>query len=131
MEDDDGVHERMRRMLLHCFRKGKNALEAQRRLRAEFGYEAYSEKQCTYWFARFRFGDVSLIDNRQYGRPGEIDKNYIKAIIDSDPHCTRYDIAEKLNTSETSIKKKIRKMGYVKKHGLWVLRESNSEVDTN
>ncbi|EFN83700.1 hypothetical protein EAI_10236, partial [Harpegnathos saltator] len=44
----------------YYFRKGKNASQAHKRLRAVYGNEALKERQCQNWLARFRSGDFSL-----------------------------------------------------------------------
>ena len=63
-------------LLLYYFRKGKNAVQARKKL---YEYDVYSEKslterQCQNWFARFRSGDFYLKDATRPGRPTEVDK---------------------------------------------------------
>lgn len=109
-----------RHILLYYFRKGKNASQAQKKLCAVYGNEALKERQCQYWFARFRSGDFSLKNAQRSGRPVKVNEDCIMAIIDSDRHSTTRDIAEKLNVSHTCIEKKLKKLGYVKKLDLWI-----------
>ncbi|XP_033178062.1 histone-lysine N-methyltransferase SETMAR-like [Bombus impatiens] len=95
---------------------------------AVYGNEALKERQCQNWFAKFRFGNFSLKNAQQSGRPVEVDETHIKAIIDSNRHSTTREIAENLNVSHTCIKKNLRQLGYVKKLDLWVphqLKEIN------
>ena len=109
-----------RHILLYYFRKGRNASQAHKKLYALYGNEALKERQCQNWFAKFRSGDFSLKDAQRSGRPVEVDKTHIMAIIDSDRSSTTREIAEKLNVSHTCIQKRIKQLGYVKKLDLWV-----------
>lgn len=106
--------EHFRHILLFYFRKGKNATQAYKKLCAVYGDEALKERQCQYWFAKFRSGDFSLKDEPRSGRPVEVHDDQIKAIIDSDRHSTTREIAEKLDVSHTCIEKRIKQLGYVK-----------------
>ncbi|EFN81530.1 Histone-lysine N-methyltransferase SETMAR, partial [Harpegnathos saltator] len=106
MEEQD-VH--LRHILLYYFRKGKNASQAHKKLCAVYGNEALKERQCQNWFARFRSGDFSLKNAQRSGRPVEVDETHIKAIIDSDRHRTKRDIAEKLNISHTCVEKNLKR----------------------
>ena len=53
-----------------------------------------------------------------------MDETHIKIIIDSDSHSTTREIAEKLYVSHT-FKKKLKKLGYVKKLYLWIPHQLN------
>ncbi|XP_073967892.1 histone-lysine N-methyltransferase SETMAR-like [Bombus fervidus] len=117
MEEQDAY---FRHILLYYFRKGKNASQAHKKLRAVYGNEALKERQCQNWFAKFRSGDFSLKNAQRSGSPVEVDETHIKAIIDSDRHSTAREIAEKLNVSHTCIAKRLKQLGYVKKLDLWV-----------
>ncbi|XP_068974748.1 histone-lysine N-methyltransferase SETMAR-like [Bombus flavifrons] len=94
MEEQDA---HFRHILLYHFRKGKNALQAHKKLYAVYENEASKERQCQNWFAEFRSSDFSLKNAQRFGRPVEVDETNIKAIIDSDRHSTTREIAEKLN----------------------------------
>ena len=49
-----------RHILLYYFRKGKNAVQAQKKLYDVYGERSLTERQCQNWFARFRSGDWTL-----------------------------------------------------------------------
>nr|AAP51086.1 transposase [Forficula auricularia] len=115
--------EHFRHILLFYFRKGKNALQAHKKLCAVYGDEALKERQCQNWFAKFRSGDFSLKDEKRSGRPVEVDDDLIKAIIDSDRHSTTREIAEKLHVSHTCIENHLKQLGYVQKLDTWVPHE--------
>ena len=78
--------EHYRHILLFYFRKGKNASQAHKKLRAVYGDEVLKERQCQNWFDKFRSGDFSFKDEKRSGRPVEVDDDLIEAIIDSDRH---------------------------------------------
>ncbi|EFN76812.1 Histone-lysine N-methyltransferase SETMAR, partial [Harpegnathos saltator] len=92
-------NEHFRHLLLFYFHKGKNASQAHKKLCAIYGDGALKEQQCQNWFAKFRSGDFSLKNEQRSGRPGEVDDDQIKAIIDTDRHSTTREIAEKLDVS--------------------------------
>ena len=58
-----------RHILLFYFRKGKNAVQAHRKLCVVYGDESLSERQCQNWFARFCSGNFNVRDEPRPGRP--------------------------------------------------------------
>ena len=51
-----------RYILLYYFRKGKNAVQARKKLYDVYGKKSLIKRQCQNWFARFRSGDFDLKD---------------------------------------------------------------------
>ena len=45
-------------ILLYYFRKGKNAVQAQKKLYDVYGEKSLTGGQCQNWFARFRSGRI-------------------------------------------------------------------------
>ena len=68
MEIPDG---HFRNILLYYFRKGKNAVQARKKLNYVYGEKSLTE--CQNWFARFRSGDFDLKDAPRSGCPTEVD----------------------------------------------------------
>ena len=101
MEIRDG---HFRHILLYYFRKGKNAVQARKKLYDVYGEKSLTERQCQNWCARFRFGEFDLKDAPRSGRPTAVDDYKIKARIENNRRSTTRDIAEKLNISHTSIR---------------------------
>ena len=66
-------------ILLYCFWKGKNALQAHKKLCAIYGNEDLKERQCQNWFDKFCSSNFSL---KRSGHPIEVHETYIKTIID-------------------------------------------------
>ncbi|KAL6417025.1 hypothetical protein ACFW04_014734 [Cataglyphis niger] len=58
-------NEHFRHILLYYFRKGKNAVQAAKKLRDVYGNEALKERQYRNWFEKFRSGNFSLKDDQR------------------------------------------------------------------
>ena len=57
-----------RYILIFYFRKGKNAVQAHRKLCGVYGDECLSKRQCQNLFARFRSGNFDVKDEPRPGR---------------------------------------------------------------
>ena len=62
-----------RHILLYYVRKGKNAVQARKKLYYVYGETSLTERQCQNWFARFRSGDFDLKDAPRSEHPTEVD----------------------------------------------------------
>ena len=102
MEIPDG---HSRHNSLYYFRKGKNAVQARKKLYDVYGETSLTERQYQNWFACFRSGDFDLKDAPRSGRSTEVDGDKIKAMIESNRRSTTQEIAEKLNISHTCVKR--------------------------
>ena len=122
MEIPDG---HFRHILLHPFRKGKNAVQARKKLYNLHGEKSLTERLCQNWFARFRSEDIDLKDAPRSGCPAEVDDDKIKAMIENNRRNTRREIAEKFNISYTCVEKHLNKIGYVNKLDIWVHHKLN------
>ena len=122
MEIPDGY---FRHILLYYYRKGKNAVQALKKLYDVYGEKSSTERQCQNWFARFRSGDFDLKDAPRSGRPTEVDDDKIKAMIENNRCITTWEIGEKLNILHTCIEKHLEQLGYVNKLDIWVPHKLN------
>ena len=104
-------YDHFRHILLYYFRKGKNAVQAQKKFYV-YGEKSLTECQCQNLFARFRSGDFHLKDAPRSGRPIEVDDDKIKAIIKNNRCSTTREIAEKLNISHTCVGRHSSQLGY-------------------
>ena len=93
-----------RHILLYYFRKGKNAVQAQKRYYDVYGEKTLTERQCQ-WFAHFRSGDFDLKDAPRSGRQTEVYDDKVKAMIENNRGSTTKEIAEKLNISHSFIER--------------------------
>ena len=80
MEIPDG---NFRHILLYYFQKGKNAVQARKKLYDVYGEKSLTDLQCQNWFSGFRSGDFHLKDAPRSGRPTEVDNDKIKAMIEN------------------------------------------------
>ena len=78
MEIPDG---HIRHTLLYYFRKGKNAVQARKKLYDVYREKSLTERQCQNWFPGFRSGDFHLKNAPCSGRSTEVDDDKIKAMI--------------------------------------------------
>ena len=97
-----------RHILLYYFRKGKNALQARKKLYDVYGEKSLTESQCQNWFVRFHSGDLDLKDAPRSGRPTEVDDDKIKAMIVNNRRNTTREIAEKLNISHRCVERHLK-----------------------
>ncbi|EZA52415.1 Histone-lysine N-methyltransferase SETMAR, partial [Ooceraea biroi] len=107
--------EHFRHILFYYFRKGKNAVQARKKLSDVYGEDALKLRQCQNSFTKFRSADFNAKDAPRSGRPIEIDGDEIKALIDSNRRLTTREIAENLNISKSSVENHLKRLGYISK----------------
>ena len=112
-------------ILLYYFQKGKNAVQARKKLYDVYGEKSLTERQCQNWFARFRSGDFHLKDAQHSGRPTEVDDDKIKAMTENNQRSTTRETAENLNITHTCVKRHLKQLGYVNKLDIWVPHKVN------
>ena len=105
MEIPDG---HFRHILLCYYQKGKNAVQARKKLYDVYGEKSLTERQCRNWFARFRSGDLDLKDAPRSGRPTEVEDDNMKAMIENNRRSTTREIAEKLNILHTCVERHLK-----------------------
>jgi [histone H3]-lysine36 N-dimethyltransferase SETMAR len=113
----------LRHSLLFCFKLGETAAEAHRKLCQAFGQDVMSERSCREWFRRFKSGDMDVEDKPHTGRPIEIDKEKLKAMIEADPKLTTRELADMLSTHYTTVDRHLKSLGKVSKLGQLVPHE--------
>ncbi|GFV04714.1 histone-lysine N-methyltransferase SETMAR [Trichonephila clavipes] len=72
MESDK---QNFRHILLFYYRKGKNAVQARKKLIDVYGEDVLTVRQCQNWFAKFRSGNFDVEDAPRSGSPVEADKD--------------------------------------------------------
>ena len=72
-----------RHILLYYFRKGKNVVQARKKLYDVYGEKSLTERQCRNWFPSFRSGDFHLNDAPRCECPPDVDDDKIKAMIEN------------------------------------------------
>lgn len=117
MEDRN---QHFRHILLFYYEKGKNAVQARRKLCEVYGEDVLTERQCQKWFAKFRSGNFDLKDAPRPGRPLEADVDQIKSLVDANRRITTREIAERLNLSNSTVHKHMKSLGLISKLDIWV-----------
>ena len=81
--------QHFQRSMLYCFKNGKNKAETCKKVCAVCGEGAATDRMCQNWFGKFRAGDLSLDDAPGSVRPGEVDSDQIKTLIENILSCGR------------------------------------------
>ncbi|GFT58412.1 histone-lysine N-methyltransferase SETMAR [Trichonephila clavipes] len=84
-------------------RKGKNAVQASKKLTDLYGEGVLTVRQCQNWFAKFRSGNFDVEDAPRSGRPIEADEDAIKALVDANRRITTREIGLRLNLSNSTV----------------------------
>lgn len=95
--------QHFRHILLFYYRKGKNAVQARKKLTDVYGEGVLTVRQCQNWFAKFRSGNFDVEDAPRSGRPVEADKDAIKALVDANRRITTREIGLRLNLSNSTV----------------------------
>ncbi|GFX62465.1 histone-lysine N-methyltransferase SETMAR [Trichonephila clavipes] len=117
MESDK---QHFRHILLFYYRKGKNAVQARKKLTDVYGEGALTVRQCQNWFAKFRSGNFDVEDAPRSGRPVEADKDAIKALVDANRRITTREIGLRLNLSTPTVYGHLKDLGLSTKLDVWV-----------
>lgn len=117
MESDK---QHLRHILLFYYRKGKNAVQARKKLTDVYGEGVLTVRQCQNWFAKFRSGNFDVEDAPRSGRPVEADKDAIKALVDANRRITTREIELRLNLSNSTVYDHLKGLGLLSKLDVWV-----------
>ena len=112
--------QHFRHILFFYYRKGKNAVQARKKLTDVYGEDVLTVRQCQNWFAKFRSGNFDVEDAPRSGRPVEADKDTIKALVDANQRITTREIGERLNLSNSIVYDHLKGLGLTSKLDIWV-----------
>ena len=110
----------LRGILLHYFNMKKKAAESHRILVEVYGEHALAERTCQKWFARFKSGDFGLEDEEREGAPPKFMDTELEELLDQDPAQTQEEVAKTLGVDQSTISKRLKAMGMIRKVGHWV-----------
>ena len=113
-------NQHFRHILLFYYEKGKNAVQARRKLCDVYGEDVLTERQYQKWFAKFRSGNFDLKDAPRPRRLLEADLDQIKSLVDANQRITTGEIAEILNLSNSTVHKHMKSLGLISKLDIWV-----------
>src|SRR5277367_4080501 len=85
--------------------------------------EAHKERQCQYWFAKFRSGDMSLEDEPGRGRDVEVDLEALLNSVKANNRQTTRELAEQLACYHYTVEYHLHQLGFEYKFGVWVPHE--------
>ncbi|GFU80571.1 histone-lysine N-methyltransferase SETMAR [Trichonephila clavipes] len=117
MESDK---QHFRHILLFYYRKGKNAVQARKKLTDVYGEGVLTVRQCQNWFAEFRSGNFDAEGAPRSGRPVEADKDAIKDLVDANRRTTTREIGLRLNLSNSTVYDHLKGLGLSSKLNVWV-----------
>ncbi|GFX58543.1 histone-lysine N-methyltransferase SETMAR [Trichonephila clavipes] len=117
MESDK---QHFRHILLLYYIKGKNAVQARKKLTDVYGEGVLTVRQCQNWFAKFRCGDFDVEDAPRSGWLDEADKDAIKALVDANRRITTREIGLRLNLSNSTVNDHLKGLGLSSKLDVWV-----------
>ena len=110
----DNKKQHFRYILLCYYRKGKNSVQAHRKLCNVYDEDILKVWQCQNLFAKFRSGDFDVKDAERLERPVEIHNDEILTLLKSDRHQTTSQVSERLNISKSSAENYVKQLGYTK-----------------
>ena len=93
----------IRHVMLWEFKQGNNATETDEEICSVYGEGTITDRAVWNWFVKFRSGDTSLKDEPRPGCSSDFDDDALKALVKCSPCQSTWKLADKLNTSQSTI----------------------------
>ena len=106
--------------MLWEFKQGNSATATAQKLCSVYGEGVISDRAVRNWFVKFRSGDMTLKDEPRMGRPSDFDDDVLNSLLEENPRQSTRELAQKLNTSQSTVCRHLEKLGKVSKLGVWV-----------
>ena len=103
----------IRHIMLHHLEKGWEAAESFHDITALFGQDTSSDSQCREWFTRFKSGDSSLEDKAERSGLSDFDAQVLLAAVETDERLTTRMLANDFNVDQSTIVRRLNKLGKV------------------
>lgn len=116
-------HIHIRHIMLYHYEKGWKAAQSFRDLNELFGEGTITDSAVRKWFARFKSGDTSLEDKEGRGRPSDFDDQALLTAVEEDESLTTRMLAADFNVDQSTIVRRLKKLGKVWKLAGWVPHE--------
>ncbi|CAF0983929.1 unnamed protein product [Didymodactylos carnosus] len=113
--------------MLYHFEKGHTAAEAFRDLNKLFGEGTIGERQVRRWFNRFKSGNTSLEDEEGRDRPSDFDNQALLQAVEEDESLTTRMLAEQFDVAQSTIVRRLKKLGKVWTLVGWVPHELSND----
>ena len=121
MSDVDRIH--VRHIMLYHYQKGWMAAQSFRDINELFGEGTISQSQVERWFQKFKSGNMRLNDDERIGRPSNFDDQALLIAVEEDESLTTRTLAETFNVNQSTISRRLKKLGKVWKLSGWVPHE--------
>jgi transposase len=108
----------LRVLLLHEFRLDHNATKAASNICSTMGADIVSIRTAQHWFHGLKNGHFDLDDLPHTERPGQVDIDILKQLIEEDLRLTSRCLAERLQCSHTIVEKHLHQLGKMWKYGV-------------
>ena len=99
---------------------GHKAVETTCNLNSALGPGTANRCTVQWWFRKFCKGDERLEDEELSGPSSEADDDQLRAIIQTDPLTTTWEVAKELNTDHSKVTWHLEQIGKVKQLDKWV-----------
>jgi len=114
--------------MLWEFKQGIKATETAEKICSVYGEGTITDREVRNWFVKYRSEDTSLKNEPRTGRLSDFDVEALKSLAECNARQSTRELADKLNTSQSTICRHLKKFGKVSKLGVWVphaLSETN------
>jgi len=113
----------IRVLYLFMFKKGLNAAAAANEINQVVGLGTCNERTVQRWFANFREGNFGLENEPRGPQGSSVDDDELRAEIERNTSTTLQCLAETFNVSKSTISRRLKAIGKVKKLDRWVPHE--------
>ena len=130
MEYPGDKKQHFRHLLFFAFHPGQKAAEVAQNICMVYGEGVIGKSTERKWLAKFKNGNFDINNTPCTGRPSEIDKDHLKALLKEESCQTSCELAEKINCNQKMILNHLHSMEFAEKLGVWVpheLSENNKE----
>lgn len=101
----------IRHLMLWEFKQDNSAKARAEKICRVYGKGLITDRAVRNWFVKFRSGDFTLKVEPRLVRPFDFDNNLLKAVVEQNPRQSTRCLAERLNTSQSTVIRPLEKLG--------------------